>query len=215
MDIYTSLLVFLLMTGAEPWRIHAPPKDPMGENLFPPELVMQFQEQIGLSPEQRQDITSALQENGPKFEKLHQRMQQEIGALDLVLKKDRVSSEPALAQFDKLQDLEREARRAQLGLMIRLKNILSPEQQARLQEIKKQQKPGGAFGPNLPPPLQDKLQKLQAGVQQWKKNGWDPSPIDRAMQKIKGLIKAQQFQEAEEVLDDALALLAKGAKERL
>ncbi len=46
-----------------------PPADPLAENLFPPELIMQFQDRIGLSNEQRQAIMTRLQEAQPKFEK--------------------------------------------------------------------------------------------------------------------------------------------------
>ena len=39
-----------------------PPDDPIGRNLFAPELIMRYGHDIGLAPEQRATITKAIQE---------------------------------------------------------------------------------------------------------------------------------------------------------
>ena len=190
-----------------PSRAPQPPSDPLGEGLFPPDLVMRFQAEIGLTEEQRQAIMSDLQQAQPKFEKLHQQLEREKAALASLLKKERVELEPALAQTDKLLNVERELRRLQLALQIGLKNRLTPDQQARLQDLKMQGPPDNALGAGLPPALQAKMERLQAGIQQWQRDGRDPSPIGRAMRKFEPLMQAGQFEEAETVLDSALQLL--------
>lgn len=184
-----------------------PPDDPIGENLFPPDLVMQFQARIGLSDEQQHAIMSEMQRAQPKFEKLERQIQQEAAALSLLLRKDRVELGPALAQSDKLSEIEREMQRTQLTLLIGLKNRLTPEQQAQLQGIKKQQSPGGAAAGPPPQAIQEKMQKLQAAVRQWQQNGRDLSSLGQAMQQFEPLIRSGQFKEAEAVLDNALKLL--------
>jgi Spy/CpxP family protein refolding chaperone len=191
-----------------------PQPDPVAQNLFPPELIMRFQAQIGLSNEQRQAVMADIQKAQPKFQQLQQQLQQEQAALGSLLAKERAELEPILAQSDKLQDLEREMRHAHLALLIGLKNRLSAEQQAALQEIKARQVSGEGFGANPPRALQEKMQRLQAGIQQWQQSGRDPSPIVRVMEEFHPLIEAGQFKEAEAVLDDALKLLAEERKPR-
>lgn len=196
---------------SKPNRPPRPPRshpDPLAEGLFAPELILRFQAQIGLSNEQRQAIMADIQQAQPKFEQFQQRLQQEQAALGLLLAKERVELEPILAKSDKIQDLEREMRRTHLTLLIGLKNRLTAEQQAKLQEIKTEQGPGEGLGANPPRALQEKMQRLQARMQQWQQSGRDPSPIERAMQEFQPLIEAGQFKEAEAVLDDALKLLA-------
>ena len=199
-----------------PHRSPGPPQprpDPLAQNLFPPELIMRFQAQIGLSDEQRQAIMGDMQQAQPKFEQVQQQLQQAQAALGLMLEKERVELEPVLAQSDKVQNLEREMRRTHLTLLIGLKNRLTAEQQAMLREIKTEQRPEG-FGARPPRALQEKMQRLQAGIQQWQQSGRDPSPIGRAMQEFHPLIEAGQFHEAEVILDDALKLLAEENKPR-
>jgi Spy/CpxP family protein refolding chaperone len=179
-----------------------PPPDPLAEHLFPPELIMQFQSEIELTDPQREFIMAQIQEAQPEFEELQQRVQQEAAALAPLLATQQTELDPTLAQAEKVHDLERTLRRAQLTLLIKLKNNLTPEQRARLQEIKQQRGPGGP-----PPAIRDKMQRLQAGIRQSQENGVDPSPIGQVMQEFEPLIRAGQFQEAEAVLDDALRLL--------
>lgn len=191
-----------------------PQADPFAQNLFPPELVMQFQAQIGLSNEQCQAVMADMQKAQPKFEQLHQQLQKAQAELGLLVDKEHVELEPVLAQSDKVQDVGREIKRTELALLIGLKNRLSAEQQAKLREIKMQQGPGEAFGGNPPRAIQEKVQRLQAGIQQWQQSGRDPSLIGQAMQKFPPLLGAGQFKEAEAVLDDALTLLAEEKKPR-
>jgi hypothetical protein len=113
-----------------------PQPDLLAQNLFPPELIMRFQAQIGLSDEQRLAIMADMQKVQPKFEQLQQRLQQAQAALGLWLEKERVELEPVLAQSDEVQNLEREMRRTHLTLLIGLKNRLTAEQQAMLREIR-------------------------------------------------------------------------------
>ncbi len=184
-----------------------PPKDPLAQNLFPPELIMQSQSRIGLSDDQRQAVMAAMQKAQPTFEDLQQQLEKEVAALGPLLDKERVEAEPALAQSDKVQDLEREIRRTQLALLISLKNLLTPDQQAALREIMSQPGPGDVFAPGPPPGVPEAIEKLRAAIRQRKRNGQDPGPLAQALEKTESLIKAGRFQDAEAVLDDALGSL--------
>jgi Spy/CpxP family protein refolding chaperone len=194
-----------------------PPKrqpDPLAPDLFPPELVMKFQDQIGLRNEQRQAIMDDLQKAQPKFEQIQQQMRKEQAALVLLLAKERAELEPSLAQAEKVHDLEREMKRTHLAILIGIKNRLTAEQQAQLREIQAQQSPAEDNGANAPRSIQEKMQRLQTGIQQWQQSGQDPSPIKQAMQPFQALMGAGQFKEAEAVLDEALKMLAEGKPPR-
>jgi Spy/CpxP family protein refolding chaperone len=52
------------------------------------------------------------------------------------LRQDQVDEQQTLAQLDKILNIEREIKRAQFTLLIQIKNRLTPEQRARLMEIK-------------------------------------------------------------------------------
>jgi Spy/CpxP family protein refolding chaperone len=200
--------------GGQPPRGPQPPADPVADALFPPELVMRFQAQISLTDEQRQAIMSDLQEAQPKFESLHQQVDRERNALAALLKKERVDLDPALAQSDKLLDLEREMRRLQLTLQVSLKNRLTPEQQATLQRLRQQAGPDLAGAGGQPQAIRAKMEQLQAGLQQWQQDGRDSSPIGAAMRKFGPLMQAGKFEEAERVLDEALQTLQEGKRPR-
>jgi Spy/CpxP family protein refolding chaperone len=113
-----------------------PPEDPLARVLFPPELVMQHQQDIGLRAEQRAGITKAIQEFQTKVVDLQWRMQDQSQRLATLLGKPAVDQAAALAQVDEVLSVEREIKRAHITLLIQIKNALSAEQQAQLTAAK-------------------------------------------------------------------------------
>ena len=123
-------------SGGPPGAPGAPrPDDPLARFLFPPELVMQQQRAIGLKPEQRTTITRAIQEFQTKVLDLQWQMQDETQRLTELLDKPAVDQTAALAQIDKLLAVERDVKRAHIGLLIQIKNNLTADQQARLRQV--------------------------------------------------------------------------------
>ena len=59
----------------------APPADPVAENLFPPELVMQHQSEIKLTEDQRNALMAEIQKAQGRLVDLQQRLQNEMEAL--------------------------------------------------------------------------------------------------------------------------------------
>lgn len=108
------------------------PEDPLARVLFPPELVMQHQQDIGLRPEQRATITKAIQDFQSKVVDLQWRMQEQSQRLASLLEKPAVDQAAALAQVDEVLNVEREVKRAHITLLINIKNTLSAEQQTKL-----------------------------------------------------------------------------------
>jgi|SRR5215467_6758460 len=128
----TLLLLFNTATlGAQD-----PPSDPLGENMFPPELVMQHQQALGLTEEQKTLLKTELRQAQARFTELQWQLQDEMEKMVELVKQDRVDESQTLAQLDKILNLEREIKRAQIALLVRIKNRLSPEQQVKLREIR-------------------------------------------------------------------------------
>jgi len=113
-----------------------PPPDPLGEQFFPPDLVMQYQQAIGLNEEQKNSIKAEVQKAQARFTELQWQLQSEVETMLSLAKEPRVSEQQALAQLDKILPLEREIKRTQIALVARIKNSLTPEQQARLRELR-------------------------------------------------------------------------------
>ena len=139
-----------------------PPPDPVGDNLFPPELVMAHQNEIGLRLEQKTYIRQEIAKAQSVFTERQWELQDAMEALGDLLGQSQVSEEQVLAQLEKVLGAEREIKRTQITLMVRIKNKLTPEQQSRLKELRPRPPmpppPGPAFGPAAPghptpPPL--------------------------------------------------------------
>lgn len=121
----------------QPQAPQPPPNDPLAQNLFPPELVMQHKQAIGLTDEQKGAIREDLIKASTHFNELQFQMQDEMEALAGLTKGTTVDEQRVLAQLDKVLAIEREVKRAQLAVSIRIKNKLTAEQQAKLQEIQR------------------------------------------------------------------------------
>ncbi len=117
-------------------RPPGPGPDDFGRNFFPPEMVMQHQTEIGLQDAQRATLTSALQQAQSKFTDLQWKLSAEAEKMGRLLQGTRVDETQALEQVDRILALEREIKKAQISLMVRIKNALTAEQQAKLAEIR-------------------------------------------------------------------------------
>jgi Spy/CpxP family protein refolding chaperone len=110
--------------------------DDFGRNFFPPELVMQHQSEIGLQDAQRAALTSAVQQAQGKFMDLQWKLSAEGEKMGRLLQGTQVDEVQVLEEVDRILALEREIKRGQISLMVRIKNTLTPAQQAKLAEIR-------------------------------------------------------------------------------
>ena len=111
--------------------------DPFAAHLFPPELIMTHQRELGLQDAQRTAIVNELQQSQAGFVQLQWKMSAESEQLQTLLRPATVNEALVLAQIDRVLAVEREIKRAQVGLLIRIKNTLSGEQQAKLAELRR------------------------------------------------------------------------------
>jgi Spy/CpxP family protein refolding chaperone len=113
-----------------------PPDDAMGKALFPPELVMNNQDAINLTESQRNSIAKEMQEAQSEFVSAQWGLSKETGKLKSLIEKEKPSEQDVLDEFEKIVTLENKIKRRQIILLVRIKNILSHEQQEKLQRIK-------------------------------------------------------------------------------
>lgn len=135
------LLPWLLILCASVSAQQPQGPDPIAENLFPPDRVLSNQKAIGLDETQRNYVRSEVLKAQTRFTELQFQLQDAMEALVGLLKQDPVDEQQVLAQLDKVLNAEREVKRTQIALMVRIKNKLKPEQQARLRQLRS--KPGG------------------------------------------------------------------------
>lgn len=109
---------------------------PFMRHLFPPELVMRNQHEVGLTAAQREVITAAIRETQGNVLEIQWAMQDEARKLGELFAAEQIDLEQALAQVSKVLDLEEQVKKAHLGLLIRIRNELTPEQRRRLDELR-------------------------------------------------------------------------------
>jgi Spy/CpxP family protein refolding chaperone len=129
-------LCALLLLLASAARAQQPDQDPIGQSFFAPELVIQHQEAIGLNDEQKTYLKTEIRQAQLKFTELQWKLQDEMEKLVSQVKQPHVDEPVALAQLDKVLAMEREIKRAQITLLVHIKNELTPDQQAKLLDIR-------------------------------------------------------------------------------
>ena len=108
------------------------PDDPLGDAMFPPEMIMQHARELNLTVDQKTFMRAEIQKTTARFNELQWQLQDAMEALHEPMKANSVNEQQALAQLDKVLDAEREIKRLHIGMGIRIKNQLTPEQQAKL-----------------------------------------------------------------------------------
>jgi Spy/CpxP family protein refolding chaperone len=185
--------------------------DPLAGAFYPPEVVLLAGDMIGLTQEQREAVRARVEKTQASANEPTERLARETAALAALARQPRVDEAALAAQLDKSLDAERDLKRLHLGLLAWIKNLLTPEQQAKLKEITKD---GGApFAEAMRQRLTEKVDRVQQTMQKWAASGRDPSAIAKRMEeKFRPLIEAGKPTEAEAELDLVLQEIQKDAK---
>jgi len=136
--------------GAEtvPNHPHPPgPPDPLAHLMFPPDLIMGHARQLNLTEEQKAYMRAEIQKTTTTYQELQWKPQDQSELLQETMKSTSVNEQQALAQLDKVLELEREIKRLHIGLAVRLKNRLTPEQQEQLHKMRMDHHPGDVRPP--------------------------------------------------------------------
>src|SRR5258705_11407091 len=113
-----------------------PPMDPLGDVMFPPDLIMGHARELGLTDEQKGFMRGEIQKTTARFLELQWQLQDAMESLHQTMKPNAVEETQALAQLDKVLDTERQIKRLHFSLGIRLKNQLTAEQQGKLRAMR-------------------------------------------------------------------------------
>jgi len=125
-------------------RMPPPPPD-LADAMFPPEMIMQHARELNLTAEQKTFMRDEIQKTTTRFNDLQWQLQDAMEALHETMKANQVNEQQALAQLNKVLDAEREIKTLHMGMAIRIKNKLTPDQQMKLQSMRNTMgpQPGG------------------------------------------------------------------------
>jgi Spy/CpxP family protein refolding chaperone len=133
--IVALLLSLVAVAHAEPGKND----DPIAARLFPPELIMKHQRELAVDDKQRDAIVAEVQKTQAQLVPLQWQMQGASEQMAKLLDAPKLDEAKVLAQADKIMTIEREFKRAHLGLLVRLRNLLSDTQRARLTQLRKEE----------------------------------------------------------------------------
>ncbi len=111
-------------------------EDPVFATLFPPELIMQHRRAIGLRDEQRDAISQLIGELQGRVVRLQWDLLDDIQQLTEIMSGTRVDLDRSLDQLGNVLDRENEIKQRHLEMLVRIKNLLSAEQQATLARLR-------------------------------------------------------------------------------
>jgi Spy/CpxP family protein refolding chaperone len=98
---------------------------------------MQHWKEIGLTSDQQTAIRAEMQKMMAQFKDLQRQESAEAQALSALVNQDRTDEKAVLAQLDKLLEVENQIKRLRTGVLIRVKNLLTREQQAELRRLRR------------------------------------------------------------------------------
>lgn len=136
----TAVLAFTAAAALSPGPVAAQDAqavdDPLERFLYTPELIMQHRRAISLTDEQRDAVSSMIQELQGRVVSLQWELLDEVQSLSEVLRGARVDLDRAQDVMGRVMGKEEEIKRAHLELLVRIKNLLTPDQQAALDRLR-------------------------------------------------------------------------------
>lgn len=137
MKLKVYLMCMIIVLAAGRFWADEPSSDPIAEHLYPPELIMQNQQVLGLTDEQKTAIRKEIQTAQSTFTDWQWKLQDQMETMVSLIKQDRVDEQKVLNQLDQILNIEREIKRTHFTLVIRIKNKLTSDQIAKLVDLKK------------------------------------------------------------------------------
>ena len=132
---------------------HPPtPPDPLAHLMFPPDMILGHARELNLTEDQKAFMRAEVQKATATFQELQWKLQDQAELLHETMKSTSVNEQQALAQLDKVLEIEREIKRLHIGLAVRLKNRLTPEQQEQLHKMRMEHHVGMPGAPGHPAP---------------------------------------------------------------
>lgn len=114
------------------------PQDFLERKFFRPEMILRFQDELSLSSEQLKAIKDIVLSTQTKHNELDWDLKTNTRTLADTLEAERLTEDQVMKQLEKVLALENEIKKNHLRAAIQLKNLLTPEQQARLRTIREE-----------------------------------------------------------------------------
>lgn len=120
------------------------PLGPIESRLFPPELVMEHQGELGITGEQKSAILAEAERGQSAMLRLQWELQGEKEKLVKLLDADRADEVKVQEVAARVMERETKVKASHLGMLVRVKNLLTPAQQAKLRELRSGTRPAAA-----------------------------------------------------------------------
>ena len=133
MKLLTALLLATLLSATA--SAETPGDDPFARYLFPPDQVIAHSLDIGLENSQKTAIKNEIQKVQSRFLDAQFELKTESEKMVRLLQEKTVDESRVLAQVDRILALEKDIKKSQVSLLVRIKNILTPAQQSKLAEL--------------------------------------------------------------------------------
>lgn len=141
-----------IVAGATPALAQKPDQpDAFAEALFDPQLVLQNAQHIGLTAAQRRTILDEIKATQVALAPLQADMTEPAMELVELLGQTKVDEARVLAKTEQVLRIENEVKKRQTALLVRIKNVLTSDQQARLRELRKANRKGDGDVESLKP----------------------------------------------------------------
>ncbi len=109
---------------------------PIESLLFPPELVMDHQGELGIDSTQKDALLKEVERGQAEMLRLQWDLQGEKEKLVKVLDAEHVDEPKSAAAAVRVMERENRVKASHLGMLVRVKNLLSGAQQRKLRELR-------------------------------------------------------------------------------
>ena len=131
-----TLVLLALVAVSAPLRAQGKQDDPFQRSLFDPQLVLRNAQAIGLSAAQRKSILDELKATQTALAPLQVDMTGPAMELQEIIDAPRVDEAKTIATVEQVLQIENEVKKRQVTLLVRIKNLLTPDQQAKLRTLR-------------------------------------------------------------------------------
>lgn len=124
------------------------PREPLGaveSRLYPPELVMDHQGELGIDPKQRDALLREIEKGQSEMVRLQWDLQGEKEKLVKVLDGEKVDEQASLAAAARVMERENKVKSSHLAMLVRVKNLLTGAQQAKLKVLREGERAGAQW----------------------------------------------------------------------
>jgi Spy/CpxP family protein refolding chaperone len=104
--------------------------------VFPPELVMEHQDELGITQVQREAIVKEVQKAQAEMVRLQWELQGAKEKLVKVLDAEHVDERASTEAAARIMEHESKVKASHLGMLVRVKNLLTGPQQAKLRALR-------------------------------------------------------------------------------